>query len=417
MNRPDLVQRYTINQSFHWFISGLFFPVMVLFMLDKGLNIFDIGVMLGLYSGTVILLELPTGGLADSIGRKRTYLISQSIYLISLAVFLLSWGIVTIAIGIVIMGIARSLSSGSIDAWFVDEFKAQRPGEDLQKALAKANIFIPLGIAVGSLLGGLIPQFWGDFSQSALGLGRYGMNLLLMMLAVVIQIMLTQYLIQEHHQVGKGAALEGMKKLPEVLSTAVQYGLKDWIILLLLLSNICIGFSLFGVETYWQPRLSSILGGDSQTWLFGVLAAGYFLAGSIGNLVSIPLCARAGGRYAGALFGMRVMLGLSLIIFALQETLLGFAVLYLIFFLFVGAETSPYAALFNHRVPNERRSTLLSFQSLVLQLGGLLGTVGLAFVAQGAGIGTAWVVAGAVLSISSVFFLAAHLRPGSPLQA
>ncbi|GAH25588.1 unnamed protein product, partial [marine sediment metagenome] len=34
---------------------------------------------MAIYSGTVVILELPTGGLSDTIGRKKVYLISLMI--------------------------------------------------------------------------------------------------------------------------------------------------------------------------------------------------------------------------------------------------------------------------------------------------------------------------------------------------
>ena len=58
-----------------------------------------------------------------------------------------------------------------MDAWFVDEFKVACPGQDLQRALAKANTIIPLGIASGSLIGGLSPYDLGPQVDQAFGLG------------------------------------------------------------------------------------------------------------------------------------------------------------------------------------------------------------------------------------------------------
>lgn len=69
----DPLTVYILNQMVHWFIVGLTLPVMVLYMTDKGLDLFQAGLVMSVYSGTVILLELPTGGLSDSLGRKKVY--------------------------------------------------------------------------------------------------------------------------------------------------------------------------------------------------------------------------------------------------------------------------------------------------------------------------------------------------------
>ena len=56
-----------VNQTIHWFIVGLMTPVLALLQLGKGLSLAQVGLNLALYAGAVVVLELPTGGLSDSI--------------------------------------------------------------------------------------------------------------------------------------------------------------------------------------------------------------------------------------------------------------------------------------------------------------------------------------------------------------
>ena len=74
----------------------------------------------------------------------------------------------------------------------------------------------------------------------------------------------------------------GFRRFPEILSTSIRYGLKEQTILLILLANLAFAFGLAGLEQFWQPQVMDILGGESRTWIFGVLATGYFLAASEG---------------------------------------------------------------------------------------------------------------------------------------
>jgi DHA1 family quinolone resistance protein-like MFS transporter len=143
MTKRRLIFVFSLNQSFHWFIIGLIIPVIALLQLEKGLNLFQIGIVAAIYGGTVILLELPTGGLADAIGRKRVYLISLVMLFLAGLIILIAWNFTTMIIGFFFWGVARTLSSGSLDAWFVDEFNRIEPEGNLQEALAKVGIFIP----------------------------------------------------------------------------------------------------------------------------------------------------------------------------------------------------------------------------------------------------------------------------------
>jgi len=63
MGKRKLLFVFTFNQTIHWFIVGLMIPVIALFQMEKGLNLFQIGINMALYSAAVILFELPTGGL------------------------------------------------------------------------------------------------------------------------------------------------------------------------------------------------------------------------------------------------------------------------------------------------------------------------------------------------------------------
>ncbi|MDD1768296.1 MAG: hypothetical protein LUQ27_07035, partial [Methanomassiliicoccales archaeon] len=58
----------------------------------------------------------------------------------------------------------------------------------------------------------------------------------------------------------------------------------------------------------------------------------------------------------------------------------------------------------NDQVPSKARSTLISFRSLMLQLGGVAGAIIIGYLADAASIPVAWTLAGAVLLVSAVAF-------------
>ena len=91
-------------------------------------------------------------------------------------------------------------------------------------------------------------------------------------------------------------------------------------------------------------------------------------------------------------------------VLAWQSGLLGFAILYLALYAVLGLSNSPHAAAFNENIPKERRSTLMSFESLMIQAGGLVGSLVIGWLAQSSGIASAWTVAGVVLAASSTTY-------------
>jgi MFS family permease len=306
--------------------------------------------------------------------------------------------------GYLLYGVARALSSGSMDAWFVDEFALHHPDGNLQQALAKANVIIPLGLAVGSLVGGALPMLASGFTEGVAWMNPYSINILLMVLIVGLQLLLTSVLVQEKAFQGQGTAASGLRALPRVVSEAVNFGVRDRFTFVLMASTALMGFGLLSVELLWQPRAQALMDDPSQTWVFGVLAAGYFLASSLGNLLASRLSHRLERGPLGPLAWMRALSGAVLVALAWQSGLLEFALLYLVLYMVFGLATSPHAAVFNSRVPKERRSTMMSFESLMLQGGGLIGSFTIGWLAETSGISAAWTVAGTVLLLSSTTY-------------
>ena len=144
---------------------------------------------------------------------------------------------------------ARALSSGSIDAWFVDEFNREHPGGNLQKALGKANIFIPVGLAIGAPVGGIVPTLFGDQAAAFTGMGHYSANLLVMLFMTLVQFILTYLMVQEHAGTDKRKGLaQGFREVPKVLHDAVEFGVRDRHTRLLLTATLAFGFALFSLE-------------------------------------------------------------------------------------------------------------------------------------------------------------------------
>jgi predicted MFS family arabinose efflux permease len=61
--------------------------------------------------------------------------------------------------------------------------------------------------------------------------------------------------------------------------------------------------------------------------------------------------------------------------------------------------------MLNERVPDSRRSTLISSSSLLVQAGGFVGSLVFGVVSQHVAIGASWTIAGGALILSTLLFL------------
>jgi hypothetical protein len=109
-------------------------------MTDRGLDLALIGLAFAVRAILVVLLEIPTGGLADAIGRKPIALASQASTLISFVFLLVVTGPVTLMLYALFQGVGAALHSGALEAWYVDKLKAADPDVSLQKNLARISV-------------------------------------------------------------------------------------------------------------------------------------------------------------------------------------------------------------------------------------------------------------------------------------
>ena len=135
--RPQTLQRikrsYYLVTFLFWFATILPGAVSVLLVQARGLDLFQIGIFLGIYSLTIVLLEIPTGGLADAVGRKRVTVFALLFILASLITFLFAFSLPLFLLYALLAGAGRALVSGALEAWFIDSLLDAEPGADLSR--------------------------------------------------------------------------------------------------------------------------------------------------------------------------------------------------------------------------------------------------------------------------------------------
>ena len=137
----QLKWRYFVITSLFWFATVLPSAILVLFAQARGLDLLQVGFVFGAYTLTIVLLEVPTGGLADTVGRKRVTLIAIGITLVAQFVFVSAFSFPQFLVFAILGGAGRALISGAPEAWFVDGLKAVDEEIDIQPPLAQAEVF------------------------------------------------------------------------------------------------------------------------------------------------------------------------------------------------------------------------------------------------------------------------------------
>jgi MFS family permease len=98
----------------------LYMPVVKLFYSENQLNNFDLFLLHAIYSAVIFLVEIPSGYLADVLGRKKAIIIGLSFGLLGFGVYSFSFGFAGFLIAELALGIGEGFVSGSDSAILYD---------------------------------------------------------------------------------------------------------------------------------------------------------------------------------------------------------------------------------------------------------------------------------------------------------
>ncbi|MFI7417900.1 hypothetical protein [Nonomuraea sp. NPDC049684] len=150
--------RYALISFLAWLPAGLMGAPMVLLMLQRGMDVASVGLVMAIHSIAVVTLELPTGGLADVIGRRGTISASALFALASLLLLGLATGFALFAVAFVLKAVSRALASGPAQSWYVDTMHAiDGPDANLKPGLARGASMGSIALCGGTLIGGIVP--------------------------------------------------------------------------------------------------------------------------------------------------------------------------------------------------------------------------------------------------------------------
>ncbi len=394
------IRVFQLHQFLDRFAMGLTVAVVALALTDRGMDLFQISLLFGVYSLTTMAMELPFGGLADSIGRKPVFLAAIVASLMSLALFLSSSDFYVLAVSFAFIGFGRALRSGTLDAWFVETFKATAPGVDVQPALAKAHWANAMGLALGAVLGGLLPDAFGSIAQ------RHGFSIYDVSYAVSFGVMLCVFLftllaiVEKPHPLNSRALKQGFASVPGVVRDAGLLALRHPMLSVLLAALALFLMATNPVEVIWPTYAKPMLEDGFANTAIGALTATYFFSIAFGASLSPRISRIFKRRHAVTLSVIFACLAVFQIALAMQDEIVGFVVAFILFSITLGASETPASSILHTFVEDRQRSTMLSLRSLIQQLGGALGLFLTGAVAEVYSTPVAWSVGAAFLLIA-----------------
>jgi MFS family permease len=390
------------NRFLHWMVIGLISPVLILLMLSKNITLPQSGIVMSVLSVFVVVFELPSGIISDKIGRKKIYLFSQCVFLLSFLILLFADDYLSVLCSFVLFGIARAFSSGSIEADFVDNYLKKNDSGSLGRLLSGMGLGETLGLAIGALVGGFLPTIAKVLIP---GSNEFSLNVFSQIILTVILLSTTILFHTTNHEDKHVSVSDFLKESVSMIRSSV--------VLRVLLTGVFIwGFAFLSIELYWQPRLKEILIDKTDTAIYGYLNSLYFVFAAVGTMVIGKILTKYTLKNLHAIIAIRIALGAFLVFLAYQNTALFFSLFYLLIMGANGMLSVPESVMFNAAIPGDKRSSLLSLSSLMMQLGGIFSSLIFSSLVSVVGIKVIWVISGLLFSLSSVIYFMNRKRIG-----
>lgn len=401
-----VLRRFLLLHGLRWMPVGLMIPVFVLLPLERGLTLAQYGSAAAIQGIVVMILELPTGGLSDALGRRPVLLLAGAVEMASLAVLTFADSVILFFVVYLLQGIYRALDSGPLEAWYVDSALAADDQADIETGLSRSGVVIGVAIAGGALLGG---------GLVALGpLGRFSALTIPVLAALALQLVsliaVATLMTEERPGRGMGALVASVRAVPAAIGGAVGLLRRSRIIVALIAVEVFWGFGMVSFEGLMPVRLTEVVGNaEHASALMGPVGSAAWLASALGAALIPLLARRIGAPWTGAV--LRILQGVTVVGMAVFAGAAGVIAAYLLCYTVHGAANPVHSGLLHRQVEGPYRASLISLNSMVSQPAGALGLVALTALASRASVTAAMLVGAAVLAMAAPLYLIARRGP------
>jgi MFS family permease len=399
LNAQRIIRTYLTITGLFTGALALIWGVNTLFLLQAGLDIFHVMLVNAAFSFAEFAFEVPTGVVADTLGRRVSLLFclitllgATLAYVALPALGLGFWSFVLVSIA---LGLGFTFWSGAAEAWLVDALKHAGHDQPIEGVFARSQMMFGVAMLIGTTAGGLLGQL-------DLRVPYYVRAVLLVPLIVIAW---TQ--IKEPGRERRTLSLATLPaEMKAVFVGGVRHGLRHRVVWpLMLAAAVANTFMMFGFYS-WQRYFLDLLGKE-LVWVNGVVAALVGLASILGNM-AMGWASRLIRTRSGVLIAAVAVRTVTIILCGLAPSFAVAVGLYLVSNFASGVASPIRQGMINHHIPSAQRATILSVDSLFSELGSGIGQSGWGYLARRQGIGQAWVAAGAFLVLGIPLLLLAR---------
>jgi MFS family permease len=405
MPTPRSIQRtYLLLQLGNTLAASFIWGINTIFLLDAGLSNLEAFAANAFFTVGMVLFEVPTGIVADTIGRRTSYLAGTLTLTASTFLYVLLWKVKAPfwewAIVSMLLGLGFTFFSGAVEAWLIDALAATGYTGALEPVFGRGQVVTGVAMLTGSVAGGFIAQ------QTSLGVPFVLRGVvLIVMFGVAFRLMRDVGFTPEQG----GRPLAEMRK---IASASIEYGWRvpavKWLMVQALFTG---GVGVYGFYAL-QPYLLELYGDPHAYQIAGLVAAIVAGAQILGGMAA-PRIRGVFRRRTSALLATAALSTTTLALIGVVDSFWPVIALIVVWGLLFAASMPIRQAYINGLIPSRQRATILSFDSLMGSAGGVWVQPALGRAADAWGYATSYVL-GAGISALALPFIALSRRQDAP---
>jgi MFS family permease len=395
-------RRYLALIALRWLPAGFLGPIIMLIPISRGLSLAELGLAFSLQGLVTLALELPTGGLADSLGRRPVLVLASAVSFVSVAVLFVADSVGLFALAALLQGVYRALDSGPLEAWYVDATHEVDPGFQIERGLSSGAAVLSVAIAVGALSSGALVALHPIPSLDPLELP------ILVSLALGVVNLIGIVLLMDEHRAHRGLAAvrASAASVPRTIREGVGLLRSSRVLAAIVLVELFWSIGMVGFESLFPIRLAEVVGGtDEAAALMGpVVSVSWFAAA--GGAAAVTLLSRRIGVALTAV-ALRVVQGVTVVAMGLLGGAIGLVAALLACYVIHGAANPMHNTLLHRQVDATHRTTVLSINSMAAFLAFSIGLIALTAIGEATSLSTALIVAGIVCALGAPLYIPA----------
>jgi len=327
-----------------------------LFWEQRGMTIHMVVYTEIIYAVTVVLLEIPTGIIADKWGRKKLIVLNAFFGCLEFLILVFATKFWHFAAAIFLAGVGRAACSGSENALLYDSLLSNGKEQSFEKCLGRLNAWNFTAAVLAALSGSLMAGWYG-----------FKLNYWVSFAGMLVSMLISFRLVEP----GIKSKTDGPIAIKDYVKTSLHFFRKNHGVCLVLLSGMVTGSALNFIDEFWQLYISRL---GVPVIYFGLFSAGLIFLRLPGNVLAYKIKNRMSYRalISGVVF---IFAAGMLYLFAVKD----YTSLVVIFLISIvsGIVEPAVAGYLHHRIDSSVRATIDSFQSLGLRLTNII--VGLGF--------------------------------------